>query len=448
MTEGFAFQENNASDSELAYVIRSLISEGRIRYCTVIKDENGNLITVEKFLEGPTSFITTTVLENLEPQLEDRLFSIHPDEGVQQTKDIIEMTADQKSGTFVGLDNKTIESWKHYHGLLIPVEVVIPFAKKIAKHVTKNKIIPMSTRRAFKRVLTVIQAITCAYQYQRKKSEKGMLIAEMCDYWMALQIVTESFKENMGKVDEKSEKLLEYIGKNEKVLSKNISNEFGIASSQVTLWTSKKVKDGILIWCNEEGYPFIDDKDLKRAKHSGKAYLKIADEYNQVNVTGLPLPKDLTTDPDWKEDGKFLKMYDLELIKKDSAKVFSGVNQVFNDNPNTSDDNEIVNSITETDDKNIGVKVLSENLGEKENKISSDILEDNLCDEFSDILNDKNTPPFICRNGCKYYDEDYDPINDEIKEYCGITGKIINSTTVCVMVEPKKNNLTENILTF
>jgi len=36
----------------------------------------------------------------------------------------------------------------------------------------------------------------------------------------------------------------------------------------------------------------------------------------------------------------------------------------------------------------------------------------------------------------------------EPKEYCDIIGKEIDSDTVCVMVEPKKNKLTEEFLTF
>jgi len=130
--------------------------------------------------------------------------------------------------------------------------------------------------------------------------------------------------------------------------------------------------------------------------------------------------------------------------------VLSGVNPVFSGHLNTPKDNEPVNSIPETDDEDTGVKVLSQNSG-KENKIYSDIDEDDLCYEFSGILNDdnenKNTTPYICRK-CSNYDQNYDSINGEVKEYCDITGKEINSDTVCVMVEPKKNKLTEEFLTF
>jgi len=263
VTEGFQFQENNATDSELVYSIRSLISEGRISYCTVEKDQDGKMITVEKKLEGPTSFVTTTIMDNLEPQLEDRLFTIHPDEGIDQTKKIITMTANQRAGTFAGLDKKTIETWKHYHGLLKPVEVVIPFANKIGDYINKNGVVPLSTRRAFKRVLIVIQSVTCAYQYQRRRNDDGELIADMTDYSMALQIVTESFKENMGASDEKTETRLGLIKEEGMKSPRELAGKYGISPSAVSQWSSKKVKEGVLTWCNDAGDAFVDDKDLK-----------------------------------------------------------------------------------------------------------------------------------------------------------------------------------------
>lgn len=121
VTEGFQFQQANAEDSEMVYVVRSLLSEGRIRYLTVEKDKEGKLATVEKTLEGPTSFITTTVMERLEDQLEDRLFTIHPDETMGQTRDILAVTAQRAAGLMPGLDDKTVNTWKAFHESLKPV---------------------------------------------------------------------------------------------------------------------------------------------------------------------------------------------------------------------------------------------------------------------------------------------------------------------------------------
>lgn len=65
------------------------------------------LVTVEKKMEGTYLFHYDDYHGKLEPQLEDRLFTIHPDEGMEQTKNIISMTALQKAGQFSGVDENT-----------------------------------------------------------------------------------------------------------------------------------------------------------------------------------------------------------------------------------------------------------------------------------------------------------------------------------------------------
>jgi hypothetical protein len=389
------------------------------------------------------------------------LFTIHPDEGIEQTKNILAMIAAQRAGTLQELDTKTIDTWKQYHSLLKPVEVVIPFAGKIGEFINKNKIVPMSTRRAFKRVLIVIQSVTCAYQYQRKTNDHRKLIAEMCDYWMALQIVTESFRENMGAPDGKTEERLEFIKEKGMVFSKDIAKEYGISASAVTSWTSKKVKDGILTWCDEQGHSFIDEKDLGKAKRSGKAYLKVQDEYDPSKVTGLPSPFDLTGETDWDTNGKFYRMYDLELGKKTLGKqVFDGVLDVFRPPLNTSQGDEEVNPIPESDDEVTGVKVFIGNRGEEKNNIDEgedvpENIDEDLESEFLGITtgengNGKNATitPFICRKGCKHYDGVKDVNDGEFKEFCDMTGGRIGGGAPCVMIEPKGIKLPEGVLAF
>jgi DNA primase len=167
VTEAFQFQPNNAADSEFVYVVRSLLSEGRVSYQVPQKDDDGKFVTIEKRLDGPTSFLTTTVIDKLEPQLEDRLFSIHPDESMEQTRAIMSMTARIKDGSFDGVDAKTAHTWKLFHSMLIPVGVVIPFAGQISAYIQQGSKLPIATRRAFNRVMAIIQTVTCAYQYDR-----------------------------------------------------------------------------------------------------------------------------------------------------------------------------------------------------------------------------------------------------------------------------------------
>jgi DNA primase len=369
VTEAYQFQKDNAGDSELVYSIRTLLSEGRLSYLVVAKDNEGNLATFEKKLEGPTSFITTTVAESLEPQMEDRLFTVHPDESPAQTKAIGRMVAEQKAGIFEGLDPKKVDSWKVFHELLKPVDVVVPFAPSIMDFLEQTPNLPISTRRAANRMLTVIQTIACAYQYQREKDSKGRVIAEIADYWMAYQVVQEAFRENMGAQDKKTEQYLTAIREKERITPGNLAKMFGVSGSAVSNWVWRRVEDGMIEWCDENGYHFVDDNALKKAKHQGVAYLKVTDSFQNETVRGLPTPFDLTGDSRWDEGGDLLNLYDLDLEKRASvSRVFIGVNPVFTPALNTVSEDEIFNIIQYSGDEPDGVNVFTQIQGGKGNK--------------------------------------------------------------------------------
>jgi DNA primase len=343
VTEAFQFQPNNAADSEFVYVVRSLLSEGRVSYQVPQKDDDGKFVTIEMRLDGPTSFLTTTVIDKLEPQLEDRLFSIHPDESMEQTRAIMSMTARIKDGSFDGVDAKTAHTWKLFHSMLKPVGVVIPFAGQISSYIQRGSKLPIATRRAFNRVLAIIQTVTCAYQYQRSQDCKGRLVAEICDYWMALQIVREAFRENMGQQGRASEQRVEFIREGGPVHYNALKSEWGVSKSALTNWVRGKVYDNLLVWCNDYGEEFADDAALKKAKHSGTAYVKVNDAFVPDDVTGLPTPFDLTGDPRWNDGGDLFDLYDLRLdrqqVQSEASEIKSPATQTLSNE--ASDKNSI-----------------------------------------------------------------------------------------------------------
>lgn len=71
-----------------AYLIRSLLSEGHVRYETVEKTSRG---LVAKFIErpGPTGLIVTTTAVKLQEENETRYFSIPVTDTQEQTKEIL-----------------------------------------------------------------------------------------------------------------------------------------------------------------------------------------------------------------------------------------------------------------------------------------------------------------------------------------------------------------------
>lgn len=71
------------------------------------------------------------------------------------------------------------------------------------------------------------------------------------------------------------------------------------------------IDEGVLAWCDADGTTFDRIRDLEKAKHAGKAYLRI------VNRIGLPSPFELTGDPQWAEGGSLFTLYDLHLDDDD-----------------------------------------------------------------------------------------------------------------------------------
>jgi hypothetical protein len=83
------------------YLMRSLLSEGRVRYETVEKTSEGmKPRLIER--EGPTGLIVTTTAVKLHPENETRLISLTVTDTQQQTRDIMAALADE--GTADGSD--------------------------------------------------------------------------------------------------------------------------------------------------------------------------------------------------------------------------------------------------------------------------------------------------------------------------------------------------------
>lgn len=361
-SEGFDFEKKN-SDSQLLYSLRTLLSEGYLEYSFPSKDEDGNFRTMTIRIDGPASFITTTINEELELQFEDRIFTIHPDESVEQTKKIVMMNAKKASGDLSEPDKKVINAWKRYHEKLECVKIVIPYANKIVSHlVHSDQNLPISIRRASNRIFSIIKSIACTYQYQREKDHLGRIKAEISDYAMACQIARETFREGMGQYKKSTQERLNFIKENGPVKIKDISKHFGVSESAISSWSRKLIQEGCLYWCNKKGEPFSDEKEEKRAKSTGNGYLMLSSEsHSSKNSMGLPTPYELTEDPDWGEGGRLYKKYDLKLDRgTDGIKRYQGDKAVTNDGLVTEKNNEDIEIVNEKDQNNGGDKVTNE----------------------------------------------------------------------------------------
>jgi hypothetical protein len=165
------------------YLIRSLLSEGRLRYETVEKTRDG---LVPKFIEreGPTGLVVTTTSVRLHPENETRMLSLTVSDTREQTAAVFRALANG------GTPCADLSQWQALQTWLATsnCQVDIPYAAQLAEMVPP---VAVRLRRDFKTVLTLIRAHALLHQASRRKHADGRLVAEVADYAAVRELVAE-----------------------------------------------------------------------------------------------------------------------------------------------------------------------------------------------------------------------------------------------------------------
>jgi hypothetical protein len=162
-----------------AYLMRSLISEGRLRYETVENGQEGlKPRVIER--EGPTGLLVTTTALNLDAELETRMFSIPITDSPEQTGAVLRALAARDAGD----DGHCAIDVAPWHALQTWLEnsehrVVIPYARKLAEAIPP---VAIRLRRDFPAVSRLIKAHAILHQHQRERDEQGRIVATIDDY--------------------------------------------------------------------------------------------------------------------------------------------------------------------------------------------------------------------------------------------------------------------------
>ena len=115
-----------------SYLIRTLLSEGRIRYETVEKTAEGlQPKLIER--EGPTGLLVTTTAVRLHPENETRLLSLTVTDTTEQTQGILRAIADEATNGDIDVDTVPGNEWHDLQTVLKAGEhrVVIPYAHSL-----------------------------------------------------------------------------------------------------------------------------------------------------------------------------------------------------------------------------------------------------------------------------------------------------------------------------
>ena len=173
------------------YLVRSLLSEGRVRYETVEKTPQGlKARVIER--EGPTGLIVTTTAVGLHSENETRLLSLTVTDTQEQTRDVLAAIA--KEGAWevdVGLWH-ALQEW-----LGSPVacrRVTIPYAEALAGLVPP---IAVRLRRDFGAVLNLIRTHAVLHQESRERDGEDRIVATLEDYEAVRDLVEDLVSEGI-----------------------------------------------------------------------------------------------------------------------------------------------------------------------------------------------------------------------------------------------------------
>jgi hypothetical protein len=178
------YEATGFESNEHSYLLRSLLSEGKLAYQTNEKVD-GKIQPRLVVLEGPTGLITTTTAVNLHPENETRALSIVANDSPEQTRAVMQAQAREPADLPDIAPFVALQEWLTH----AEHRVTVPFAAKLAEHIDP---VAVRLRRDFPTVLTLIRAHAVLHQVTRKKDSTGQIIADLDDYEAVRQLVSEA----------------------------------------------------------------------------------------------------------------------------------------------------------------------------------------------------------------------------------------------------------------
>jgi hypothetical protein len=185
------YEAEGMSGDFAIHLIRSLLSEGRVRYETVEKTRDGlKARLIER--EGPTGLIVTTTALKLHPENETRLLSLTVTDTRDQTRGVFSMLAEEER---LEADQKPWHALQHWlESPSATRSVTIPYAKALAEMVPP---LAVRLRRDFGAVLSLIRAHAILHQATRERDDRGRLIATLDDYSSVRVLVADLVSEGI-----------------------------------------------------------------------------------------------------------------------------------------------------------------------------------------------------------------------------------------------------------
>ena len=171
------------------YLMRTLLSENRIRYQTAESTSKGVKPRLLE-MEGPTNLIVTTTQTRMHPENETRLLSLTVTDTRAQTKDIFRAMADEDRAPV------DLEPWRQLQVWVggQPQAAAVPYAKVLAEMVPP---VAVRLRRDFGAVLQLIRSNAVLHQASRGQDSKGRIVATLDDYAVVRELIADLVAEGV-----------------------------------------------------------------------------------------------------------------------------------------------------------------------------------------------------------------------------------------------------------
>ena len=185
------YEADALANKNTAYLVRSLLSEGRLVH--EYTDFDGGRKTVKLVKDGPTGLILSSA-GRIDYELGTRVFSVNIDDGPQATKAILKSLAQAAEGLGVEPD------LSEFHALDRFIasgerKVVVPFAGRVAAACDASA---TRMRRDFQAVLGLVQAHALLHQTRRDRDVEGQIVAKIDDYAAVYGLVADVLAYSSG----------------------------------------------------------------------------------------------------------------------------------------------------------------------------------------------------------------------------------------------------------
>lgn len=240
-----------------SYLLRSLLSEGCIRYETVQKTADGiQARLIER--PGPTGAILTTTRLSLHPENETRLLSVPVDDSPEQTRRVLDALAVDRDSDYDDEQWHGLQEWLEAQSGSV---VHVPFGSVLAQAVPP---VAVRLRRDFGLLLGLIRAHALLHQASRSHDDRDRIVATLDDYAVVWELVADLIGE--AATTTVSETIRQTVSAAATALLKGDSPEVTNASIAVQLGldpsaTSRRVRAAVAA-----GY--LENRETRRGRPS------------------------------------------------------------------------------------------------------------------------------------------------------------------------------------